>query len=376
MSRQSLNTTLADPESTEISILPDEPARDLGSKTELVKPRIEPSSESETFGRFVIEPLESGFGLTLGNALRRVLLSSLPGVATTWVKINGVQHEFSTIESIKEDTTEFILNVKSIRFRALSDRPGTLTLDVSGEREVTAADIVETADFETVNRDLHLATLGSKTAGLTVEFNIEHGRGYQPAGSAADLGIGVIPVDAIFTPVRKVNYLVETTRIGVDNYDRLIIEMWTDGTIAPPDALSKASAILVDQFAAIANVGEIRTAAVDKAPLSPISMPQKQYDTPIEELDLSVRSYNCLKRAGITKVGQIVDMTEEDLLNVRNFGGKSLDELRDRLEVRGFIVGGRERSANEALGAVSVEMSDGDTSDAGYLSFEPDEIAD
>ncbi|MBI3978984.1 MAG: DNA-directed RNA polymerase subunit alpha [Chloroflexi bacterium] len=304
---------------------------------ELVLPKIECSESSETYGRFVIEPLEAGFGLTLGNALRRVLLSSLQGTAITSVKIDGVQHEFSSIPSVREDTTEFLLNAKAIRLRSYADRPAKLTLDVSGQRDVRAGDVMAPADLEVVNPEQHLATLDSADARLTVEFTVERGKGYLPAGSREGLPIGVIPVDAIFTPTRKVNYRVEHTRIGqVTNYDRLILEVWTDGTMTPQEAVSQSSKILVGLLNLFTDLAKAGPGPVRVQPAGG-GIPKDVYNTPIEELDLSVRAYNCLKRSGITKVGQVLDMTEDDLLAVRNFGRKSLDELRERLEAKGFL---------------------------------------
>jgi DNA-directed RNA polymerase subunit alpha len=303
-----------------------------------VQPKIEMTASADNYAAFTIEPLEAGFGVTLGNALRRVLLSSLPGTAVTSVRIDGVQHEFSSMANVKEDVTEFLLAVKQLRLRAFSDRPGKMYLEAEGEGRVTAGDIQAAADFEIVNPELHLATLDSKNARLSVEFNVERGKGYVPAGQRDGLPIGVIPVDSIFTPVRKVNYSVEPVRIGSEtNFDRLLIQIWSDGTITPVEALSQSAVVLQDHLNLFADLGKMgpRTGVVT-AGAAP-AIPAKVYETPIEELDLSVRAYNCLKRSGITKVGQILEMSEEDLLAVRNFGRKSLDELRERLLARGFI---------------------------------------
>lgn len=327
---------------------------------EMVTPVVETTADTETYGRFVIEPLESGFGLTVGNALRRVLLSSLPGAAVTAVTIEGVHHEFSTIPGVKEDSIDLLLNVKSIRIRALSDRAGELTLDVSGERIVTAGDIVTTADFEIANPDQYLCTLDTKDSRISIIFSVEPGKGYQPAVPGAGLEIGKIAVDAIFTPVRKVNYVVETTRIGVDNFDRLILEVWTDGTVNPAEAVNRAAQILADHFTTIGSSG--RPSAVrggDRVALAAGSA-GAQGEVPIEDLDLSVRAYNCLKRAGITKVAQILEMSEEDLLNVRNFGRKSLDELREKLLSRGFIDETRFTGASLPADDEADEAEDGD----------------
>jgi len=307
---------------------------------QLVTPKIDTTASSELYARFVVEPLDSGFGTTLGNALRRVLLSSLQGAAVTSVRIEGIQHEFSTIPHIKEDTTDFLLNVKEIRFRSFSDRPGKLTLEAHGEGEVTAGDIKPSADYEIVNPELHLATMDSSEAELLVEFNVERGKGYIPAGQSNGLPIGVIPVDAIFTPVRRVNYTVERTRIGqLTNYDRLILEVWTDGSITPSEAVSQSAQILISQLAFFRDLGRPADRGLEKARLGGVALPPERYDTPIEELGLSVRSYNCLKRSGITKVGEVLEMKEEDLLAVRNFGRRSLDELKERLTALGFTSG-------------------------------------
>lgn len=291
-----------------------------------------------TFGRIMAEPLEAGFGITVGNALRRTLLSALPGTAITAVRIEGVEHEFSTLPNIKEDMVEFLLNVKDVRIRSLAERPGKMYLDVQGEREVTAGDIQPTADYEIVNPELHLATLESADARLSVEFTVEQGRGYVPAGSANGLPIGVIPVDAIFSPVRRVNYRVEHTRVGqVTNYDRLLLEVWTDGTIAPVDAVSNAAEILGEQFMLFSRFGRPQSTMVGRGLGSGSALPPDRYNTPIEDLNLSVRAYNCLKRSGLMTVGAVLEKSEEELLALRNFGRKSYDELRDKLISMGFL---------------------------------------
>lgn len=318
-------------------------------------PRIEVKLGTENYGRFAVEPLPSGFGVTLGNAMRRVLLSSLPGAAVTSVQIEGIQHEFSTVPHMVEDTIEFLLNIKEIRLRAFSDRPGKLLLDVIGEGEITAADIRPTADYEVANPELHLATLSSPEARLVVELTVERGTGYAPAGGSDGLPIGVIPVDAIFTPVPKVNFRVERTRVGqVTNYDRLILEVWTDGTIAPQEAVSRASQTLAE-YAQIFDMGRPTARAATKAALREVSLTTEQFNTPIEKLELSVRAYNCLKRSGVSKVGEVLQMSEEELLAVKNFGRKSLDELQERLAALGFVAG------KPAAAALAVEEEE-DTS--------------
>lgn len=303
---------------------------------EVPKPTIEIEESDGRYTRLVAEPLEAGFGITVGNALRRVLLSRLPGAAVTWVRIDQAQHEFSTIPHVKEDTMEFLLNVKEIRLRALSDRPGKMYLDAQGEREVAAGDIEVPPDYEMVNPELHLATLDSPRARLTVEFNVERGRGYVSAGSANGLPIGVIPIDAIFTPVVKVNYHVERTRVGqVTNYDRLVLEVWTDGSISSEEAVCKSADILLEQFALFSHLGRPEPSAVGLA--AGVALPPEQYNTPLEELGLSVRAYNSLKRHGFRVVGQLLEKREEELLAIRNFGKKSYDEVRQRLIERGYL---------------------------------------
>ncbi len=299
---------------------------------------IETVETSEDYGRFVIEPLEHGFGTTLGNSMRRVLLGSLPGTSVTTVKVESVYHEFTGIPHIKEDVTEFLLNVKQIRLRSFSDRPVKMRLEVSGEGQVTAGDIISTPDVEVVNPELHLATLDSPEARLMVEFGVEHGKGYVPAGHRSELPIGTMPVDAIFTPMRKVSYVVEPTRVRErTDLERLVLELWTDGTITPRQAVSQASRILTDHLRLFLDL-ERQPSRSDKRGLSAVPISAKDYERSIEELDLSVRAYNCLKRSGITKIGQILEMSDEELLAVRNFGQKSLDELKERLAQRGFVL--------------------------------------
>jgi len=322
---------------------------------ELSVPQLEVAEETdETFGRVVAEPLEAGFGITVGNALRRTLLSALPGSAVSAVRIEGVEHEFSTLPNVKEDMIEFLLNVKDIRIRALTDRPGKMFLEASGEGEVLAGAIQATADYEIVNPEQHLATLESKDARLFVEFTVEQGRGYVPAGSTDGMPIGVIPVDAIFTPVRRVNYKVEHTRVGqVTNYDRLILELWTDGTIMPVDAVSNAADILAEQFSLFSRLGKPQTTVVGRGLGSGSTLPPDRYNTPIEELNLSVRAYNCLKRSGLMTVGAVLEKSEEELLALRNFGRKSYDELRDKLISMGYLKPGDEHPGGALSGTAT-----------------------
>ncbi|HET9476314.1 MAG TPA: DNA-directed RNA polymerase subunit alpha [Dehalococcoidia bacterium] len=300
---------------------------------------IEVEESREEFARIVAEPLKPGFGITLGNALRRVLLSSLQGAAVVSVRIDGVQHEFSTIPNVKEDTIEFLLNVKEMRLRALSERAGTMVLDISGrEGAITAADIQVPEHYEIVNQDLYLATVNSADGRLYVEFNVEPGRGYRPAGQADGTAIGVIPVDAIFSPVRKVNYKVEHTRVGqATNYDKLTLEVWTDGTVSGVDAVSKSADILVEQFTLFSHMGRPALPTVDRGLGQGIQLPPEKFNMAIEDLTLSMRAYNCLRRSGLMTVGQVLEKSEEELLALRNFGRKSYDELRERLDELGLL---------------------------------------
>jgi DNA-directed RNA polymerase subunit alpha len=253
------------------------------------------------------------------------------------VRIDGVQHEFQDIPNVMEDVTDIVLNIKKLRLRSFSDHPVSMRLEVSGERVVTAADIVAPSTIEIVNPDLYIATLDNENARLEIELVVETGKGYVPADSKDDQPIGVIPVDAIYTPVQKVNYTVEHTRVGqMTNFDKIVLDIWTDGTITPDEALRSSAEILVNHFSQLSNF-RTTLSEPEKQPLSSLPIPQKIYDTPIEELDLSVRAYNCLKRSNITKVGQVLSMNEDDLLGVRNFGDKSLQELRERLLARNFL---------------------------------------
>ena len=310
--------------------------------TDVMLPKIENVSSETNYGRYHVEPLEPGFGVTVGNALRRVLLSSLPGAAVTSIKIDNVYHEFSAIPGVKEDTTELVLNVKQIRLRSFADRPVQLRIEASGTGEVTAADIIAPPDVEIVNPELHLASLDGEDSRLTIEMTVERGKGYVPADQREGLSIGVIPVDAIYTPTRRVNYSVEPVRVGqVTDYERLVLEVWTDGTMPPDEAVAQSAQVLIRHFELLTELVAKPQARFEKAPTSAVQIPAKLYDIPIEDLDLTVRAYNCLKRAGITKVGQVLEMSEDDLLGVRNFGRKSLDELRDRLSERGLLENSR-----------------------------------
>lgn len=301
----------------------------------LVTAKIECVESRNNFGRFLIEPLEKGFGTTLGNALRRVLLAYLPGAAVTQVRIEGTQHEFSAIPHAKEDTTEFLLNVKALRLKPVSGQPGTLTLEVEGEGRVCAADIKPSADFEIANPELYLATLDSPEAKLHVEFDIELAQGYREAAEGDNLPIGTIPVDAIFTPIRKVNFTVEPTGGGEEgSYERLYLELWTDGTISPAEAVSQGAGILVEQLAPF--VDYARISQMEEEETVRLAIPEEKYNMPVEQLDLSVRTMNCLRRAGIETVGEIITKGERKLLSLRNFGQKSKQEIEDRLNALGL----------------------------------------
>ncbi|MEW5932922.1 MAG: DNA-directed RNA polymerase subunit alpha [Bacillota bacterium] len=303
-----------------------------------VEPRIEcvELAPDETYGRFVVEPLQRGFGVTLGNSLRRVLLSSLPGAAVTQVRIDGVLHEFSTIPQVLEDVTEIVLNIKSLNLRMHGDGPRTLRLEVQGEADVKAGDIQADPEVEILNPDLHLATVEAGGR-LGMEMRVERGVGFVPAerNKRPDDPIGVIAVDAIFNPVRRVNFTVEDTRVGhVTNLDRLILEVWTNGGIAPDEALVAAARILSDHLALVASVE--RPVRAQPPQPAPAGDTEHLLSMPIEELYLSVRSYNCLKRAGINTVGELVEKTDHDMIKVRNLGKKSLDEVREKLASLGL----------------------------------------
>ena len=304
----------------------------------LVIPGIECVESSGNFSRFAVEPLEKGVGITLGNALRRMLLGYFPGAAVTWVKIEGIQHEFSTIPYVKEDTTEFFLNVKALRLKPSSGRPGQLTLEVEEEGQVCAADIRPSDDFEIANPDLYLATLDSPEAKLNVEFNVELGEGYRQADSGGDLPVGAIPVDAIFTPIRKVNFTIESVHIGREtSHERLYLEVWTDGTISPVDAISRSAGMLVELLTPFTDYVRISQMGGEKQVVQP-SVVDAKYNMFVEELDLSVRTLNSLRRGGITTVGELIAKGEKGLLSLRNFGQKSKQEVDERLTALGLSI--------------------------------------
>ena len=306
---------------------------------EIEKPRIEcqESPDDVSYGKFVVEPLERGYGTTLGNSLRRVLLSSLPGTAPTSIRIAGVQHEFSTIPGVKEDVTEIVLNVKGIIARLHCDGPKTVYIEAAGECEVTAGDIKADAEVEILNPELHIASLGPDGA-LSMEITLAHGRGYVPAdkNKSAQQVIGTIPVDSIYAPVLKVNYAVENTRVGNQtDFDKLTIEVWTDKTISARDALSLGAKILCDHFTLFTDLSDTignSCTVVEKEPERPDTVMKMT----IEELDLSVRSFNCLKRANINTVEDLTNKTEEEMIKVRNLGRKSLEEVEHKLAMMGL----------------------------------------
>jgi DNA-directed RNA polymerase subunit alpha len=306
---------------------------------EIEKPRIEcvEINEKKDYARFLVEPLESGYGITLGNSLRRVLLSSLPGAAVTSVKIEGVLHEFSSIPGVMEDVTDIILNLKMLALKVYSDEPQVVWLEATGEGEVTAADIQLNSEVEILNPELHIATLDSG-AKLSMEITVEKGRGYRPSekNRKEEHVIGVIPVDSIFSPIKKVNYTVTDTRVGqITDYDKLTLEVWTDGTILPDEAVSLSAKILNDHFKLFIGLTE-KIGDVEIMVEKEEEEKDKILDMSIEELDFSVRSYNCLKRAGINTVGELIQKTAEEMMKVRNLGKKSLEEVDEKLKSLGL----------------------------------------
>ena len=305
---------------------------------EIEKPTINKFiDEDGNYGKFVVEPLERGYGTTLGNALRRILLSSLPGAAVTSVKIDGVLHEFSTIPGVKEDVTEIILNLKKLAVRLNGENTKRVIINAVGPKEVTAADIIGDADMEIFNPELHIATL-EENATLVMEINLARGRGYVPAEQNKDENtpIAIIPVDSIFTPVRKVNFTVENTRVGqVTDYDKLILEIWTDGSIAPDEGVSIGAKIMQEHLALFIGLTD-STESMEIMVEKEEDQKEKALEMTIEELELSVRSFNCLKRAAINTVEELTHRSEEDMMKVRNLGKKSLDEVKHKLEELGL----------------------------------------
>ena len=306
----------------------------------LVMPKIESTAMTREYGRFVFGPLERGYGITLGNSLRRVLLSSLPGVAITSIRVTDAPHEFSAIPYVREDMMQLILHIKQLRLALHDTDMARLRLEVQGAGTVTAADIQLPPEAEIINTDLYLFTVDSDDAFLEIEMTAETGRGYSPAEERGRLPIGELPVDAIFSPIRRVSYDVEKTRVGqIADYDRVIMEIWTDGTVKPEEALAQSAQILTQHLRPLAGVSEETFMPVEEEVVEE-QIPNEIYDAPIEQLDLSVRVFNSLKRTGITKVGEMLEMLErgdETMLAIRNFGEKSLEELKLQLRVKGFL---------------------------------------
>jgi len=309
-----------------------------GEEEEVVpSPTISVLEADDRYGRFAIEPLEPGFGVTLGNPLRRVLYSSLPGTAVTWVKIDGVLHEYATIPHVKEEVAEILLSVKGIRLKSEVERPGKLRLEVAGEGDVSAGDIMATSDFEVINPEMHLATLDSAEAKLSIELNVEQGKGYVVAGNRDGLPIGTLPVDAVYTPILKVNYSIEMTRVGQKaDFERLVLDVWTDGSMAPVEAVRQAATILINQFFFFANVQTLIEEGADGTAVA-LRMPAEKYNVAVEGLELSSRTLNCLKRAGIDKVGEVLELSKAELLRIRNFGEKSYNELFGQLRSKDLL---------------------------------------
>ena len=312
---------------------------------DIEKPKIEIAeiSEDNRYGNFICEPLERGYGTTFGNSLRRMLLSSLEGAAITSIRIDGVLHEFSTIPGVRDDVTNIVLNLKELCLKMTGNEPRIIRIDVEGEKEVTAADIICDADIEILNPDLHIATV-NEDGKLKIEMTVERGRGYVPAdkNKKPDDTIGVIPIDSIFSPVKRVNYTVQDTRVGnVTDYDRLILEVWTDGSLRPEEAVSKAAGILVMHLKLFQNMDGLPEEEEEEEATFPEEEEDdssKVLDMTIEDLDLSVRSFNCLKRANINTVADLAEKTEDDMMKVRNLGRKSLEEVKKKLEELGLTL--------------------------------------
>ena len=318
----------------------------------MVTPRIEREAESRSYGKYTISPLERGYGSTLGNALRRVLLSSLEGAAITSIRITDVQHEYSEIPGIREDVIQIMLQLKQIRMKLAGVDTARLHLEVRGEGVITAADIITPPEVEIVNPDLYLFTSDNQSTKLEVEMTVERGRGYSPANDRSGrLPIGELPVDAIYTSVRQVNWEVRQARVGQStNYDRLIMEIWTDGTVNPEDAMSTAAGILIEHLRHIAGVTEITLSPIEEEEEEDGRLTSEIYETPIENLDLSVRVFNSLKRAGIVTVGEVLELLEkgEDaIMSIRNFGEKSMDELIEKMTEKGYLDTGEEEEGTD-----------------------------
>lgn len=308
--------------------------------TNMVMPKIEREAVARNYGKFVVSPLESGYGITIGNALRRVLLSSLEGAAVSSIRITDVPHEFSDVPGVREDVLQLMLNIKQLRLILHEVDSARLRIEVQGEGVVTAADIIAPGEAEIVNPELYLFTVDDDKARLEIEMNVEKGRGYSPSDERGRLPIGELPTDAIFSPVSRVRYDVGQARVGQDtSFDRLVIEIWTDGTIKPEEALSKSAQIVMAHMRDLSGVTEeslMLAAAEEEEP----KVTSEVYEIPIENLDLSVRVFNSLKRTGITNVGEVLEMLDkgpEAMLSIRNFGEKSLDELKERLSEKGYL---------------------------------------
>ncbi len=317
----------------------------------IILPKIESTAMSQEYGRFIIGPLERGYGTTVGNSLRRVLLASLPGAAVTSIRVTDVPHEFSAIPHVREDMMRLILHIKQLRLKLHDTDTARLRLEVHGAGTVTAADLQVPPEVEIINPDLYLFTVDADDAFLEIEMTAETGRGYSPAEERGRLPIGELPIDAIFSPIRRVGYEVQKTRVGQDaDFDRVIMQIWTDGTIRPEDALAQAAQVMMQYLRPIAGVSEDTFLPVEEEEEEEGAIPNEIYDAPIEQLDLSVRVFNSLKRTGITKVGEMLDMLErgeETMLAIRNFGEKSLDELRSQLRSKGFLQDGEEIADQE-----------------------------
>ncbi len=335
------------------------PAGSLTEGPAIPTPEILVQVSEDTYGRVAVGPLERGFAQTIGNPLRRILLSSTPGAAITWVKIGDVVHEYMAIPGVKEEVMEILLNIKGVRIRSSGGRDGKMRLEVSGGGPVCAGDIMTSADFEIVNPEQHLATLDDDDVQLSIEFNVRQGTGYQtaqPGDEGSNIPVGALPVDAVFSPVRKVNFSVERTRVGhVTDYERLLLEVWTDGAIKPIEAVQQAAEKLVKNFFLFSKLNRTADLGIDRAPL--VISPEV-YQTPIEKLELSPRTLNCLKRAQINRVGEVLEMSDEDLLKIRNFGEKSLVELQEKLAEHGITSpsnGSQPASDPSTMGAITAE---------------------
>ena len=300
-------------------------------------PTISVEETDEKYGRFIAGPLRKGYGTTLGNPLRRALYNSLPGAAVTWIKLEGALHEYGTIPNVKEEVLEILLNIKDIRIRSTTETPGKIRLDVAGIGKVCAGDIMATSDYEIVNPELHIATMDADEAKLAIELNVESGIGYQQASNASGLPIGVLPVDAVFTPIRKVNYKIDNVRVGqYTDFEQLTFEIWTDGTVTPLDALQKAGNILVGHFFLFSNAEQASQSGEGETPVA-LQISPEHYSIVIERLELSSRTLNCLKRASIDTIGQVLENKPQDLLKIRNFGQKSLNELFDQMRMSDLL---------------------------------------